>query len=60
MEAINSAVRAGLTPENPERRSFVQKSHPLGSDQNFRWNKALETAAALDEEELDRKLALRK
>lgn len=59
-EALNSAVRSGLTQGKPKRRSFVQKSYSLGSDQNFRWDKALQTAAALEDEELGRKLSLRK
>ncbi len=59
-EALNSAVRAGLTRGKPRHRSFVQKSYSLGRDQNFRWDKALEAAAALEDEELGRKLALRK
>ena len=59
-EALNSAVRAGLTQGRFKRRDFVQKSYSLGSDQNFRWDKALETAAAIEDEELSRKLSLRK
>ena len=59
-EALNSAVRAGLTQARSRRRDFVQKSYSLGSDQNFRWDKALEAAAALEDEELGRKLSLRK
>ena len=59
-EALNSAVRAGLTHGKLKRRDFVQKSYPLGSDQNFRWDKALEAAAALEDEELGRKFSLRK
>ena len=59
-EALNSAVRAGLTQAKPKRRNFVQKSYALGKDRNFRWDKALETAAALEDEELGRKFSLRK
>ncbi len=59
-DALNSAVRAGLTQAKPKRRSFVQKSYSLGRDQNFRWDKALEAAAAMEDEELGRKIALRK
>ncbi len=59
-EALNSAVRVGLAREKPKRRRFVQKSYSLGSDQNFRWDKALEAAAAMEDEELGRKIALRK
>lgn len=53
-EALNSAVRAGLTQGKPKRRSFVQKSYALGADQNFRSDKALETAGAMEDEELGR------
>lgn len=59
-EALNSAVRAGLTQAKPKRRSFVQKTFSLGPDRNFRWDKALQTAAAMEDEELGRKIALRK
>jgi hypothetical protein len=38
----------------------VQKSFSLGGGQNFRWDKALQAAAAIEDEELVRKLALRK
>ena len=59
-EALNSAVRAGLTPGRSKRRNFVQKSYSLGSDQKFRWDKALEAATAMEDEELSRKFSLRK
>ena len=59
-EALNSAVRAGLVQGKQRRRYFVQKSFSLGGEQNFRWDKALEAAAAIEDEELVRKLALRK
>ncbi len=59
-EALNSAVRAGLTQGRPKRRAFVQKTYSLGGDQNFRWDKALEIAAAMEDEELGRKIGLRK
>ena len=59
-EALNSAVRAGLTRGKPKRRPFAQRTFSMGSEQNFRWDKALETAAFIEDEELSRKLALRK
>jgi hypothetical protein len=59
-EALNSAVRTGLTQGKTKRRYFVQKSYSLGSDQNFRWDKALEAATAMEDEELSRKFSLRK
>lgn len=59
-EALNSALRAGLTRAKPGRRRFVQKTYALGSEQNFRWDKALAAADAIEDEELSRKLSLRK
>ena len=59
-EALNSAVRAGLTETKPGRRRFVQKTFSLGPEQNFRWEKALAAAEAIEDEELGRKLSLRK
>jgi hypothetical protein len=59
-EALNSAVRAGLTQGKHKQPNFVQKSYSLGADQNFRWDKALEAASAMEDEELGRKLSLRK
>lgn len=59
-EALNSAVRAGLTQAKPKRRHFVQNSYSLGGDRNFRWDKALQTADAMEDEELGRKISLRK
>ncbi len=59
-EALNSAVRAGLTQQKQRKRPFVQQSFSLGPEQNFRWDKALATADAIEEEELSRKLALQK
>lgn len=59
-EALNSAVRSGLTQARQKRRSFLQKSYSLGSEQNFRWDKALEAASAIEDEELCRKFSLRK
>jgi hypothetical protein len=38
----------------------VQKTFALGAEQNFRWDKALAAADALEDEELTRKLSLRK
>lgn len=59
-ETLNSAIRAGLTKPNPKKRRFIQESLSLGAEQNFRWDKALEVAARLEDEELSRKLALGK
>jgi hypothetical protein len=35
----------------------VQKSFSLGPQQNFRWDKALAAAGAVEDEELSRKLS---
>ena len=59
-EALNSAVRAGLMQSKQRRRSFVQKSFSLGREQSFRWDKALRIASAIEDEELGRKLSVRK
>ena len=59
-EALNSAVRAGLTTARPKKRHFTQRTFSLGPEQNFRWDKALSTAEAMEDEELVRKLSLRK
>jgi hypothetical protein len=60
-EALNEAIRTGLIRGNsrPSRR-FVQKTYSLGAEQNFRWDKALAVADAIEDEELIRKLSLRK
>ena len=60
-QALNDAVRTGLTKAGtrPKRR-FIQKTFSLGPEQNFRWDKALAAADAMEDEELIRKLALRK
>jgi hypothetical protein len=60
-EALNDAIRTGLIRGNARPASrFVQKTYSLGSEQNFRWDKALATADAIEDEELSRKLSLRK
>jgi hypothetical protein len=59
-DALNSAVRAGLTVKRQKSRRFVQQTFSLGEGQNFRWDKALAASEAMEDEELGRKLALRK
>ena len=60
-QALNDAARTGLVQgkRRPARR-FVQKTFPLGAARDFRWDKALALADALEDEELSRKLSLRK
>ena len=59
-EALNSALRLGLTPNKTRSRRFSQATFPLGAEQNFRWDKALAAAEAMEDEELSRKISLRK
>jgi hypothetical protein len=60
-EALNEAARTGLRGKERKRaRNFVQKTFRMGEEQEFRWDKALAVAASIEDEELGRKLALRK
>jgi hypothetical protein len=59
-QAVNAAVRAGSAQAREKRRHFVQKTFSMGAERYFNWDKALTTAAAIEDEELTRKLALRK
>ena len=60
-EALNDAARIGLGGKGLRRaRKFTQKSFRMGEGQEIRWDKALAVAAAIEDEELSRKLALRK
>ena len=49
--ALNAALRAGLTQAKPGKRRFVQRTFALGPEQNFRWDKALAAADAIDDED---------
>ncbi len=55
-EALHCAIRAGA--KQTKRRPFVQNTFSLGAKQSFRWDKALATAEAMEDEELTRKLSL--
>ena len=57
-EAINAAVRAGLTPRSRER--FRQRTFNMGVNSEVNYDKALQLAGMLEDEEILRKLALRK
>jgi hypothetical protein len=60
-QALNDAIRAGFAPtKRNSARRFTQKTYSLGAVQNFRWDKALAVAEAIEDEELSRKLSLRK
>lgn len=58
-EALNSAARAGLTRSRAIKR-FTQQTFRMGAEPGFRWEKALAAADALEDEELIRKIAIRK
>ena len=60
-QALNEAARTGLCGKPPKRlKKFAQKSFRMGDGQEFRWDKALAIADAIEDEELSRKLTLRK
>ena len=54
-EALNSAIHAGLAPAKQRRPPFSQETFSMGSEQSF-WDRALAIAAAIEDEELRRKL----
>lgn len=58
--ALNAAIRSGLMESKPKKRRFVQTTSHMGAEQNFRWDKALAVADAIEDEEIVRKLSLRK
>ena len=39
-DALNAAVRLGLSQAGRRRHRFVQRTFSLGSEQSFRWDKA--------------------
>jgi hypothetical protein len=59
-KAVNDALRAGLKGTTGKRTRFRQRTFSLGTGQPFGWDKALDMASALEDEELMRKMALRK
>lgn len=60
-EALNEAARIGLRGKERKRiGKFSQKTFRMGAGQEFRWDKALAVADAIEDEELNRKLSLRK
>ena len=59
--ALNDAVRRGIPGAGrPARRPYRQKTYSLGFRPEFRWDKALALAEAMEDEELVRRLELRK
>jgi hypothetical protein len=60
-EVLNQAARKGLLGEKHcHGRRFVQETFRLGPGQDLRWDKALAIADAMEDEELSRKLSVRK
>ena len=59
-KAVNDALRAGLKGATGKRTRFRQRTFSLGTGQQFRWDKALDMASSLEDEELMLKMALRK
>jgi len=60
-EALNEAARTGLRAKGLKRaQKFAQKTFRMGPGQEFRWDKALAVADAIEDQELSRKLTLRK
>lgn len=57
-QAVNQAIRAGLAPRR--RRPFTQRTYALGLRAGIPYEKALQLAAELENEELVRKLQLGK
>lgn len=58
--ALNDAIRSGLRPHAKTERRFTQRTYSLGGEANFNIDKALAFADSLEDEEILRKLAVRK
>ena len=58
-DALNDAIRRGLAP-SPSRRRRPTKTFRMGFEPAIPWDKALLMAADLEDEELVRRLAVRK
>ncbi|HRJ20158.1 MAG TPA: hypothetical protein PLF84_14010 [Bryobacteraceae bacterium] len=60
-EALNEAARSGLRGGSPGgSKRFTQKTYRMGGHREIRWDKALAVADAMEDEEISRKLAMRK
>ncbi len=59
-QALNQAVRAGLGPSHRSARPFTQQTQAMSLRPGVNLDKALQLASALEDEELVRKLELRK
>ncbi len=61
-EALSQVVRSGIAAAaHPQgRRHFRQQTYRMGFRPEFRWDKALAVADAMEDEELVHRLQLRK
>jgi hypothetical protein len=59
-DALNQAVRAGLAGKPRAARSYKLKTFSMGFRPEIPLDKALSLAAAIEDEEIARKLSLRK
>jgi hypothetical protein len=60
-EALNQSIRAGLSREKQGKsRRFTQQTFSMGPEQYFRWEKTLAAAEAMEDEEILRKVSLKK
>jgi hypothetical protein len=59
-QALNSALRAGLGRARGAARAFKQSSYPMGLRAGVNLDKALQLAAALEDDEIVRRLERRK
>ncbi len=58
--AINQAVRLGLTPRDGQQQRFETQSRSMGRREGVDLTKALQLAGELEDEEILRKMSLRK
>jgi ribbon-helix-helix CopG family protein len=59
-QALNQAVRDGLGGPRRSGRRFAQPTQPMGLRPGFDLDKALKLATTLEDEEIARKLEVRK
>jgi hypothetical protein len=59
-QALNQAVRAGLSAQRRSAPHFEPYTQPMGLRPGFNLDKALALAGALEDEEIVRKLEVRK
>jgi hypothetical protein len=59
-EALNTAIRQGLSPQPKAPRKFKQKTYAMKVRPGIDLTKALRLAAEMDDDEVVRKMELRK